>query len=673
MYPRLPGVTAGILSLLLFGMPCAAHETQLEEVVVEGRSLVLIKEARSASEGVIGQQDLQIRPMLRTGDVLEAIPGMIVTQHSGSGKSNQMFLRGFNLDHGTDFATWIDDMPVNMRTHGHGQGYTDVNFLIPETIQTLSFVKGPYHAEQGDFSSAGGSHISTFDRMESGELRLELGENGYRRMLGMGGVEIAGGFLSGALEAQRYDGPWKDIEEDVEKYNGLLRYTGGDEALGWTLTAMAYDNSWNSADQIPDRAVEQGLIDEFGSLDDTLGGESSRYSLSAAVHRETNTSSTRASAYLIDYELRLWSNFTYLLDNPVAGDQFEQLDERQVFGAGLHHQWLAGGALQHRVGLELRHDDIDDVALFHTRERQRLDTVRRDAVEETSLGAYYEADWTINHHWRAVFGLRGDYYWFDVDAQRDADSGRESDSILSPKANLIYTLDDRHEFYLSAGMGFHSNDARGTTISSEAVDPLVRSKGMEFGLRRSWSGAGNSSLAFWYLELDSELLFVGDAGNTEASRPSRRQGIELNNYWTLKEYWFLEADIAWTDAEFDDSSPPGDEIPGAIEWVASGAIGVQYPTGPFGSLRLRYFSDAPLVEDGGVESEGSFIANLALGWAWQNWRTQLTVINLFDADDHDIDYYYASRLPRELSGGVEDIHYHPFEPRQLRLSLSWRF
>ena len=675
-YPLLLAV-AGVLSPTTGPY---AHETEpeLEEILVEGRSLVMIRESRSASEGMVGQQDLEIRPLLRTGDVLEAVPGMIVTQHSGSGKSNQMFLRGFNLDHGTDFATWVDGMPVNMRSHGHGQGYTDINFLIPETIRSIAYVKGPYHAELGDFSSAGGSRISTFDVLSENILRLGVGENGYGRLLFMGNTALGDGRLSGAVETQVYDGPWKDIEEDVEKYNGLLRYSQGDAAFSWNVAAMAYDNRWNSADQIPQRAVRQGLIDEFGSLDTTLGGESSRYSLSGGFTAESDDLLSTLSAYAIDYRMQLWSNFTYLLDDPVRGDQFEQLDERRIYGANWRQQWLGSPTIKHSYGLELRHDDIDEVGLFHSRQRQRLSTTRLDAVDQSSAAAYYELDWALNHHWRTVLGLRGDYYWFDVDSDNRANSGSETDGILSPKASVIYAMHDGLEFYLSGGLGFHSNDARGTTIAVDPVsgepvdpvDPLVRSRGGELGARTDWGGSANSSLALWYLELDSELLFVGDAGTTEASRPSRRWGIEFNNFWTINETWSLEADIAWTDAQFDDRAPEGNEIPGAIDLVVSGAINAEFSRGWSGSFRIRHFGEAPLIEDGSVESDGSLIANLAVAWEGGPWRLQLDALNLFDSGDHDIDYYYPSRLKGEPASGVEDVHYRIFEPRQFRLAVS---
>lgn len=656
---------------------------ELEEVVVTGRRQALVGEARTASEGVVGQMDLAIRPLLRPGDVLESVPGLIVTQHSGSGKSNQMFLRGFNLDHGTDFATWIDGMPVNMRTHGHGQGYTDINFLIPETLESIAFVKGPYHAELGDFSSAGGARIRTFDRMPGNQVKLGAGENGYGRLLALGGADVGELHISAALEGQVYDGPWTDIEEDVKKRNGLLKLVGGDDVRSWSTTLMYYDNDWNSADQIPSRAVSSGLVDQLGSIDTALGGDSRRASVSGQLTHEHEDHRTQWNAYLIDYQLNLWSNFTYLLDDPVNGDQFQQVDERTIYGGNYHRFWVAGlrDHFHHSLGLDLRYDDIDKVGLYRTVARSQRDIVRQDSVDEGSIGLHYELAWRFSDSWRAVLGIRGDYYWFDVNADIDVNSGDDSDTILSPKASLIYALSADTELYLSAGSGFHSNDARGTTITVDpvsgdpvaAVDPLVKSQGAEIGWKTVWLDSWNASLALWYLELDSELLFVGDAGTTEASRGSERWGLEFNNFWAINEVWSLEADFALTEARFSDRSPAGDEIPGALDTVFTGAVSAQYPSGWFGSLRVRYLGAAPLVEDGSVESEGSTMANLALGWSNERWQLQFDVLNLLDSDDHDVDYFYGSRLPGEPLGGIEDVHYHVFEPRQARAYLGYRF
>jgi len=668
-----------ILYLLCLPADISAHPTEetLEELVVTGRREHLAGEARSASEGVVGQMDLAIRPLLRPGDVLEAVPGLIVTQHSGSGKSNQMFLRGFNLDHGTDFSTAIDGMPINLRSHGHGQGYTDINFLIPETVARINFVKGPYHAELGDFSSAGGAEIETAD-VFSNQLAWTAGENGFHRGLAMGSLTAGSTRLAGALEVQRYDGAWTDVDEDVKKLNGLIKLGGGDDAARWQTTVMHYDNKWNAADQIPERAVAAGIISPLGSIDTTLGGDTRRSSLSGEVQRSRGDHTTRWTAYLIDYEMNLYSNFTYRLDDPARGDQFQQVDDRIILGGSYHHHWNPSDTLQHRWGVAVQHDDIGTVGLYRTLARERTGIVRQDAVEETSLGAHYEAIWSLSPRWRAVLGARADHFRFDVDAEDPRNSGTERDTLISPKASLIYRTSPDTDWYASAGKGFHSNDARGVTqqvdpVTGEAVssvDPLVSSRGAELGVKTQWQQRWNLAAALWYLELDSELLFVGDAGTTEATRPSERWGLELNNFWMIDEVWSLEADIAWTDARFSDDAVEGRHVPGALETVASATLSAQTPAGWFGALRVRYVDGAPLIEDGSVTAHSATLAHLSLGRAGQRYALRADVLNLLDSDDRDIEYFYLSRLAGEPLEGVEDRHFHRFEPRQVRVTFT---
>jgi len=456
------------------------------------------------------------------------------------------------------------------------------------------------------------------------------------------------------------------------------------------VALMAYDNSWNSADQIPSRAVEQGVIDELGSLDPTVGGESSRYS----VNVNWQQGGWRGSAYVIDYDLNLWSNFTYYLDDEVDGDQFEQVDDRRIYGGQLSYHLddsLAGLATTNRFGVELRVDDIDEVGLYHTEAHQRLGVIRSDQIRESSAGLYWENTLSWSAQLRSVLGVRYDYYDFDVDdrvgvnsngVDLSANSGTASDDILSVKGSLVYAFYDNWEAYFAAGQGFHSNDARGTTIrvdpsdgsAVDAVDPLVKSLGYEVGVRGFISDRLNTSIALWTLELDSELLFVGDAGNTEASRGSKREGLELTAYYHFTEHWSLDIEYAYTDAEFNDSAPEGDEIPGAIKHVFQAGLNAEFGRGFFGSLRLRHFGERPLVEDGSVESDSSTIWSLRAGYRVANWTFKADILNLADSDDHDIDYYYGSRLASEAAGSeTEDIHYHVIEPRTVRLSVAYRF
>ena len=658
-------------------------DEMLEEVTVTGRKKVLVGEARSASEGVISQVDIYKRPVQRPGDILEAVPGLIVTQHSGSGKSNQLYLRGFNLDHGTDFATWIDGMPVNMRSHGHGQGYTDINFLMPEIIEEMSFVKGPYHSEIGDFSSAGGVHIQTIDQLDKKSIKVGLGENGFNRILAMGSKKIESEVITGALELQGYDGPWIDITEDVNKVNGFFKFARNNELGKRSITAMIYDNEWNSADQIPSRAISEGIIDDFGSLDKTLGGSTRRMSLSSEYSHDHKTNKVVWRSYIIGYELDLWSNFTYLLDDPVGGDQFKQKDKRTIFGGSYENLWVGNteSFTEHRFGIDFRHDEVDEVGLYRSREREIMGPIREDQVDESSISSFYEMSFDLGSSWRAVLGIRADAFKFKVNSKDYNLTDDDSDFILSPKASIAYAFSDNNEMYFSYGNGFHSNDARGVITFADPItgeklspaDPLVKSTGFEWGIKALINEQLNTSLAVWSLELDSELLFVGDAGNTEANRPSKRWGIEFNNLWSINEIWSLEADFAYSNAKFNDDDLENRSVPGSLKNVASGILSAEYPSGFFASFSFRYFGEVPLIEDGSIKSEGSTYANLALGWLMDDWQVQLDILNIFDSNDHDIDYFYASRLAGEPANGYEDIHYHIFEPRQIRFYLSKEF
>ncbi|MFK8031322.1 MAG: TonB-dependent receptor [Gammaproteobacteria bacterium] len=675
--------TCGVLSLA--GSNVMAHEDDeiLEEVIIEaGRWQNPTGAMVSASEGVVGQVEIDSRPRLRTGEILEVVPGLIVTQHSGSGKSNQMFLRGFNLDHGTDFATWVDGMPVNNPTHGHGQGYTDLNFIIPELVRQIEFRKGPYYSEVSDFSSAGAAYMTTFSRLDEGLLKVGFGENGYGRILAADSFEVAGGDLLLGGQRHVYDGPWVGVEENLNRYNGVARYHRKSETREWNLMFMAYDASWDSADQVPLRAVESGLVDELGTIDDTVGGDSSRFSLSGSWHQDSSYGKFKARGYMIDYELDLFSNFTYFLDDPVNGDQFEQVDDRQIFGGDVNWALNPVGRHQQNIGLMVRHDDINDVGLFRTSQRQRLSTVRQDKVAQTSVGLYYDVDTEWNEKWRTSFGLRADYYYFDIKESTLAENtGTDNDFLLTPKFNVIYALSDSTELFFSAGRAFHSNDARGVVIETdpvsgdpaEKVDPLVTSDGAELGFRTFYDQRLNLSASLWYLTLESELLFVGDAGNTEASRPSRRYGIEIPVYYRINDAWTLDLEMSFSEAEFEGSDPGGDEIPGSLDRVISAGVSYNTSGGWYGSARMRHFGERPLIEDNSFESDPSTVFNMSVGYRRNNWDFRLDALNLFDERDDDITYFYQSRLPGEPAEGFEDVHYHPMEPRSLRAHVTWRF
>jgi outer membrane receptor protein involved in Fe transport len=669
------------------GIPTGAA---LEEIVVTATRIGLVGESRAASEGVVLAIQLEGRPVLRPGEILEVVPGLVVTQHSGDGKANQYFLRGFNLDHGTDFATRVDGIPVNMPTHAHGQGYSDINFLIPELVDEVRYRKGTYFADEGNFSAAGAADIVYRRRFDAPLASITLGQDDYYRALLAASPEVGGGLLLGALDYSTADGPW-DLPQDYRKVNGLVKYSRGASERGFAVTAMGYDGRWDSTDQIPRRAVGGDCaaipfcISRYGYVDDTSGGESHRYSLSLdGWSNHDDGRGWTASAWAMDYHLELVSNFTYAID-AINGDQFEQYDDRRVYGGRFEYVWPASltalrGAL--RAGVELRRDEIEPVGLYLTTRAERRETVREDAVTQTNYSAYAAHDQRWNDWLRTELGLRFDAFDFDVSSNLAANSGTASDSIASPKATVVLGPWRETEYFLNAGRGFHSNDARGTTIRVDPtdgvtpvdrVDPLVAATGAEVGFRSGAFPGWQLYGALWGLDLDSELLFVGDGGITEPSRESRRWGVELGAFWTPFEWLILDLDYAWSHARFRGNDLAGDHIPGAVEDVASLGIAVNRSDGWFGGARVRYLGEAPLIEDDSVRSDPTLLVNVEAGYRFsERWSAFVTVFNLFDAEDNDITYFYESRLPGEAAP-VEDLHFHPVEPRSVRATLNLSF
>src|SRR5205085_4041261 len=471
----------------------SGHTHYTEEIEIEGHSENAVGSSDAASAGRITRQLVEDRPILRPGEVLELVPGLIITQHSGAGKANQYFLRGFNLDHGTDFLTTLDGMPVNLRTHAHGQGYTDLNFLIPELIQRVDYFKGPYFASKGDFASAGAADIHYAASLPHSLMELTGGSFLYGRALVAGSPQVGGGNLLYGLELFHNDGPW-DHADDYRRVNAVLRYTRSSQDATWGVTAMGYYGLWDSTDQIPLRAVETGQIDRFGAIDPTTGGKSHRFSLSGDYQQALGAGLLQANVYAVKYRLNLFSNFTYFLDDPVNGDQFEQADDRWLFGTSGHYAWTASTpsiSLHATVGWEARHDRVDPIGLYHTLARRRLTTVRQDSVRETSAGLFAEAEVGLTRWLRAVAGVRYDRYFFDVVSDNPANSGHDDAGRASPKLSAILGPWAKTELFVNFGLGFHSNDARGvtTTVNPKSgepvtkVTPLVQTRGGELGAR----------------------------------------------------------------------------------------------------------------------------------------------------------------------------------------------
>ena len=681
----------------LAGIAPAADPPTLQEVTVGASPREPIGVADSASEGTITAKQLANRPLLRPAEVMETIPGMVVTQHSGDGKANQYFLRGFNLDHGSDFSTQLMGMPTNMVSHAHGQGYMDLNFLIPELVDSVGYRKGMYAAEDGDFATSGSARIDYRRQLASPFVDIGLGQHGYRRALAAGSQERDGLHLLGAIELAGNDGPWEQ-PENLTKKNAVLRLSDGTAAKGFALTAMAYEARWTATEHVPQRAIDSGEIGRYGALSPNDGGTTHRYSLSGEWARPTANGASKASLYVIDYGLKLFSAPSGFIGG-LQGDQHEQADGRSVWGGQARQSWFLGPAFKESelsVGLQLRQDRIRSVGLYGTEDRVRTHTVRQDKLTETSAGLFLEARTEWQSWLRSTFGLRHD----EVDARVTAtggdfnlsNGGKARASQTSPKLGIVlgpFNLPGATEFYANWGHGFHSNDARGATSTANPVDGsairrvplLVKARGSEIGLRTMPLPGWSSSLALWKMDLASELVFIGDEGVTEPKGASRRHGLEWSNTVVAAHGLIVDGDVALSQARFKAANPDngGTRVPNAIPLTAS-LGGTVDPGGRwFGGVRLRYLGAYPLEETGKEKSTPFLMANLKLGYRIDPaLQLTLDVLNLFDRQANDIEYWGGACTRRETltgscGGGIDGRLVHPLEPRTFRLSLRARF
>jgi hypothetical protein len=644
--------------------------------------------AKSGSEGAITAAQLSTRPINRAAEVLETVPGLVVSQHSGEGKAPQYYLRGFNLDHGFDFATTIAGIPANMPTHAHAQGYADTNFLIPELVSGVQFRKGPYYAEEGDFSAVGSANINYFNRLSGPTASINGGSFGYYRFFGAVSPQLGRGNLLAAAEWATDDGPWEHPNAQPKR-NAVLRYSQGDARNGFSITGLGYKSHWHSTDQVAKRAIDSGLIDRFGVIEPTDGGTTYRYAVVGDWQRSGTNDSLRINGYVQRYGVKLLHNFSYFLNDPVNGDQFEQFEQRWTQGGQFTYRRLGHfGAYETEsaFGIELRNDSIGGpLGLYATTAGMRRETIRADEVDQFSVGMFGQTEIVWGPVFRTTFGLRGDAYRYDVRSNILENSGKASTGIASPKVTAVLGPWAGTELYANWGLGFHSNSGLGATLRVDPLtgdpversSPIVRAHGAEFGVRTVAVPRLQSTVSFWYLGFDSELFYVGDSGSTEIGPPSRRFGVEFTNYYHPHPWVTLDGDISVSRARFLDLPKGENYVPGALNRVVSAGFAVEPPEGargPVGSLRLRHFGPRPLLEDASVKSSQTSILNGGVGYKFSD-RVRLVVdaFNLLDAEVSDIEYFYTSRLPGEPDEGVEDIHLHPAIPRSARVSLRLNF
>ena len=669
------------------GSPCAVHAAdavyaanlaeadksvatspaaEVDQVYVFGKRLEGVGASAAASEGAVSFAKFEDRPLLRPGELVEVIPGMAATQHSGNTKANQYFLRGFNLDHGTDFSVRFDGVPLNLRTHAHGQGYLDLNGIIPEVVETIRYHKGPYYADGGDFSNAGAATFETFSSQAPSFVEVTAGEHQYGRLLA---VKSFGdrSFLAGELDT--YRGPY-DNPDNFRKLDIVGRVGLGEN---WSLTGLAYAAKTNANDQIAQRAVTQGLISSLGALDPTDGARTSRYILSL---QRASSDGWYVNAYAQRYYLAIYSNFTYFLRDPVNGDQFEQLDDRYSFGGSVVRTWpneIFGAKL--RTGIEVRDDYIPKLGLFYTHQRQLLSTVRQDRVNEYSADVWGDATRTFGPV-RVTAGLRFDDIGGHVKSSDTRNSGSGNATLISPTLTVAWLILPTLELYADAGQGFHSNDIRGATETivpgtedlAQKVPIISASQGAELGARYQ-DGGLTTTLTLFTLHLDSELVYNGDGGDTSSTSATQRKGIEFLIDYAPSPRLDFNFSAAASDAHYV-NNPAGKRVPNALEYVITGGVTARLTDQAKLTITGRRLGPAPLIEDNSARSNTATLFNALLDYDFGRFKVKAEVLNLFDSHDDEIQYFYTSRLRGEPVDGVDDYHFHQFEPRTVRLILQ---
>lgn len=652
-----------------------AVKQSLEEVVVFGRGEELIGKAATASEGEVGGDDLLVRPMLRVADLLEAVPGLIAAQHSGSGKANQYFLRGFNLDHGTDFTSYIDDVPWNFRTHGHGQGYLDVNGLIPEVVERIEYRKGPYRADNGDFSMAGASLMTTIDQLNRPFVAIESGQYGWGRVAGGGTTQVGEGVLTALGQYKTYDGPWA-LKENLQHESVWGKYSQPTEYGMLKISLSGYHATWNPTEQIPERVIATPVCaDEFCVLDATAQGKTTRWIADAQVLAPD----WRATAYAQYYDWRMSSNPTYDF-------QIDQFDRRWIVGGRYERKLIASSLLQVTAGTELRYDDIGNVGVDHDQSGVFVENTSRNGVREGSVGLYSEATWKPIAALRLTGGLRGDYYNFDVRLRPGSGAigavnvGQSSDTNVAPKVGVAYAINDEVELYGNWGQGTHSNDARGVQRKDAQIKGLAIGTGYEGGARFE-VGDFKVSAAYWWLNLSSELIFVGDDNSVEARGASKRHGYELVGFWRPQSWLAIDAVYTGSQARYNELTDGGYDIEGSV--ASAGEFGVAATKGAWEfSSRLRYLGGYPLLPDNSEQAEAETMLNLRLARKFVRITLYGEVLNVLNDTGKDIVYYYGTNVagmdptpdPNNLDlTRIDGRVSRAEEPRTIRLGLKYEF
>lgn len=660
------------------------HETTSLKVSLAPRDInlpdVSITAEANANMQTISALDIQTRPVNTSQDILRIVPGLVIAQHAGGGKAEQIFLRGFDIDHGTDIRVSVDGMPVNMVSHAHGQGYADLHFLIPETVRGVDFAKGDYDASAGDFATAGHVNFNTANALNQSMVKLEGGQfDTWRAVttLDLLGEAAKNKGQNAWLASEYYfSNGYFDSPQDFTRFNIMGKYTG---LIGENQSISAsfsnFRSKWNHSGQIPERAIKDGKIGRFGAIDNTEGGETGRTNLNLVFMKNMgNNSFFKNQIYYVKYDFELYSNFTFFLEDTINGDQIRQKENRSIIG--YNGTWnkemnISGKRLTTEAGLQLRFDDISGDELSHTKNRREtLNTLALGDVQEANAGLYLDASLQIAPRWKINAGIRYDQFHFSylnnldsVFNQKTVDKG-----TVSPKLNLFFDLNKNIRLYANSGIGFHSNDAR-VVVAQQGNEILPKAYGIEFGtlLKPIPSLLVNASV--WRMDLEQEFVYVGDAGVVEPSGRTKREGIDLSARWQIFRSLYADVDFNVTKPRSKDDPAGENYIPLAPTLTTIGGLTAQAKNGLFGSLRYRHIGDRPANEDNSTVATGQFVVDALAGWKKPKYEITVSVQNLLNTEYNDAQFDTTSRLKGEPAP-VTELHFTPGSPFFLKAGLS---
>ncbi len=649
--------------------------------------------AESASSVHLERSKLRYRPSTQPSDLLRQIPGLVVSQHAGGGKSDQYFIRGFDADHGTDVAIFSDGIPVNLTSHGHGQGYADTHWMIPETITSVDMHKGPYAARYGDFYTAGALEMKTIDKVEGPTVWIASGMpvgNAMRlsrydsRLVGMASPRLRNNPDDTsliALQVAQNDGPFI-AAQDFRQGNALLKWKGKVGPGTFALAGTWYAGTWNQSGQLPEGEIAAGRLDRFGSLDPSEGGIAARSSISAGytIRNPEKRSTLRVMGYGVRNDLELYSNFTLFANDTMNGDQIGQTDERFLFGLdAAYEKWLTAGSMQALVttGVQVRSDDVE-TSLFHAVQRNRLETKNHTDNGIRNIAAYVEGD-LVPVEWLHIRpGLRVDAFHWEVEdldpATRDdamtTTAGNATKAIVGPKLSIEAHESEQMTFFFNGGSGFHSNDAR-SAVGTKGQGSLARALGTEVGVRMKPHANARVSADVWYLYLTSEQVWSGDAGGTEPSDPTRRFGLDLEGSVDATSWLSLDANITWAKSTLVANQGNGGALALAPRWMGSGGASIHDKTS-FVSLRTRGIADRAGNEDGSLTAKGYLLFDLIAGKKLGNFDLELTVANLLNTEWREAQFAEESRVT-PTGDVMEQMHFTPGMPLTATVKAAYKF